>query len=150
MKRLAFIAAVRLVAFSACKKNEPEQVQQPQEENKYPTAEFSVEVGLGFNGEVVAGYYDVEENHLSVIVTNQSSNASTYLWEWGDNESDYGVDCFPRRGDIVPDHPESRYLKDGGCYNSHLYREAGTYTITLTVANGEGLTDCKSKTITLI
>lgn len=58
MKKLAFIAAVLLVAFCGCKK----------EKVKSPVANFTMNV----------------EKNLCVQVYNNSKNAEVCTWEWGD------------------------------------------------------------------
>ena len=134
MKKIALIAAVLLVTFSGCKKD-AEQQEQPAQE--YLTADFSVKPGsVLIPYESVSGTSYVEQqDHLGVIVYNKSIKSDTYHWEWGDGKSDYGI--------IITGI-------DSKGRSTHTYSEPGTYTITLTVANGEGETDYTSKTITIL
>ena len=147
MKKLAIVAALLLVAFTACKKEEEQQEQPAQE---YITADFSVKTG-GYWG--VTGYYssgDISgrpaygfiEDHLSVVVFDASIKAEQYVWEWGDGEQTYNCATYP-------DY-QKKYSYYNRRYNNHTYAEPGTYTVTLTVANGDGETDCKSKTVTIL
>ena len=124
--------AAMLVAFTACKKDE--------EEEKL-TADFSVKVGyFGYIDEnTYPRFLNQTADNLSVIVFDESNKAESYFWEWGDDESGYGVEI-----------PESATYESARGFNTHRYSEPGIYTITLTVSNGEGKTDCKSKTVTIL
>lgn len=141
MKKLAIVAALLLVAFTACKKDE--------EEDKL-TADFSVKVGYSINIHDYGTSYEGEDvlfaesvqNQLCVVVYDLSKNADSYLWEWGDGETSHGIS-----NRLLDLHDEY----DGVFrINQHEYAEPGIYTITLTVANGDGETDCKSKTVTIL
>lgn len=100
MKKLAFIAAALLVITTACKKDPV-----------IPTADFSVVVSL----------YD----EYTVEITNNSTNAYSYEWNWGDGNYDYTS------------------------WPIHTYASTGTYTITLKVTSIDGYTDMTSRTITI-
>lgn len=128
MKKLAIVAALLLVAFSGCKKEDEDKL----------TADFSVKVG--YWGSVPENTLIETADNLSVIVYDESNKAESYLWEWGDGESKYGVEPYY----------DSRSDYNRHYCNTHRYSESGTYTITLTVSNGDGETDCKSKTVTIL
>jgi hypothetical protein len=115
MNKLAIIAAIMLMALTACKKE--------------ITADFDVKLGYYTFG----GRYDPFEDQRSVIVIDKSTNADTYLWEWGDGGSNLGINKHSNKK-----------------YNSHSYDKADIYTISLTVANSEGETAYASKTITIL
>lgn len=143
MKKMAIVAAMLLVAFCGCKKDEPEQ-EQPQPE--YLTADFKAKVGYYLSAyESVGGIsFNRRQDPLGVVVYDLSTKAESYLWEWGDGESTRGK--IEWTGYHVYDEEDCKT-----CYgNTHLYSEPGTYTITLTVSNGDGETDVKCKTIDIL
>ena len=130
MKKLAIIAAIMLVAFTACKKEEEEQ------QKNEPIANFEMKIGYYWNSSLGWEYkrlYDVNGSYLGdsqnnpryVGIHNTSEKADSYQWEWGDGKYDART------------HPE------------HLYDQAGTYTITLTAENADGYSSTKSKIITV-
>lgn len=101
MKKLMFIAAALLVIATACKKEE-----------YIPTADFSVSVTS----------YD----RYTVLITDNSTNAYDYEWNFGDGTYDYT--SYPY---------------------SHTYTSSGTYTIILKVTSVDGHTDMTSRTVTI-
>jgi hypothetical protein len=122
MKKIAIIAALMLVALTACKKE--------------PIANFEINVGCHWDpgrdiwddGVIQSGTWGgARESQCPFFVGihNTSKNAVTYEWEWGDG----GYDC----------REEPTYI----------YDEAGTYTITLTAYNEEGQANSVSKNITV-
>jgi hypothetical protein len=88
-KGILFLSFGMLMAFTSCKKEDPK-----------PQASFSWEPGA---------------NH-EIVFTNESKNAKTYLWEFGDGTTS------------TEESP------------THSYSELGTYTVKLT-ATGDGGTD---------
>ena len=149
MKKLAIVAAILLVAFTACKKEESTHHTQIPE---YLTADFSVVVGKTATVESFVdynGYYNENviytTDHLGVVVYDSSKLATSYLWEWGDGNSSYDIITS-----TYTSHVEYGDRVETTNFNTHKYSAPGTYTITLTVANGEGETDVASKTITIL
>jgi len=76
----------------------------------------------------IASYqYEISEsNPFEVAFTNYSQNATSYAWEFGDDEIS------------AEENP------------THLFAVEGTYTVKLTVTNTDGVTDDVSKDITII
>lgn len=101
MKNKIFFMALLVASFSGCQKEEPTIV---------PTARFA---------------YTTKD--LTVSFTNQSSNAISYSWDFGDNTPS----CF----ESSP---------------SHTYSQTGSYNVTLTVKSKTGNTDKFSQSISLI
>ena len=64
-------------------------------------------------------------NFLEVTFTNYSQNATSYSWDFGDSES--STDMSPM----------------------HTYAEEGTYTVTLTASNADGVSATFSETLKL-
>lgn len=89
--------------------------------------EFSIEVAAA-GALPPTAEYSVEQstvNYLEYAFTNSSGNASVYDWDFGDGNSS------------MDEH------------STHVYAEAGTYTITLTASNEFGTTDSFSSEITI-
>jgi len=97
-------AVISLFTFSAC--NPDDDVT-----DKDPVASFQYEIS--------------DENYLEVAFTNYSENASSYAWDFGDNETS------------TEENP------------THVYAEAGTYTVELTATNADGAAADFSKDITI-
>lgn len=78
-------------------------------------------------GDVVASFqFDIsDDNFLEVSFTNFSQNATSYSWNFGDGNNS---------SDESP---------------THVYAEAGAYTIALTATGSDGTTASKSESITL-
>lgn len=68
------------------------------------------------NGDLIASFsYDIDtENHLKVVFTNFSQNATTYLWDFGDGETS------------TEESP------------THIFPESATYEVVLTASNADG------------
>lgn len=60
-----------------------------------------------------------------VELTNQSNNATSYSWDFGDGNSSSSTNPI------------------------HIYNEGGTYNITLTAENSEGITDVINKSVNI-
>ncbi len=71
--------------------------------------------------------FSVELDGNQVLVTDNSDNASTYSWDFGDGSD-------PVTG-ATPD--------------AHEYTENGDYTITLTITNADGVEDTFEQTVTV-
>ncbi len=69
--------------------------------------------------------FEFTVNALEVTFTNKSANATSYKWDFGDGES--AKEASPK----------------------HEYASAGTYTVKLTVANADGATANKEKSVTV-
>lgn len=113
MKKVLYFltAAAVAVAMAACQKpatngNDDEGGKTPAAEA--PTADFEYAV-----------------DGLKVTFTNKSTNATSYKWNFGDDETSKEA------------NPE------------HTYAAAGTYTVKLTAANADGATASKEATLTL-
>lgn len=107
-KPLAFLLALSMIFLSCCKDDDSG-------ENDiiiYPVANFSI---LGGN----------EPAPHKVFLSNTSTGATTYSWDFGDGVISYQI------------NPE------------HIYDEGGTYTISLTAFNG-AIQDVLTKTITIL
>ena len=104
MKNLSLLLIISLFFLSACDKENP--VEDP------PVAAFTIA-----NDGCIAP--------CTVNFTNTSTNATTYLWDFGDGTAT-SADASP----------------------AHLYNNAGTYTAKLT-ATGEGGTHTATKTVTI-
>lgn len=104
------ILAIAATAAFACTKPEPDPTPTPGPgpEVKAPVADFSYEI-----------------DGLKVTFTNKSTDAASYKWEFGDDETSKEQSPV------------------------HEYAAAGEYTVTLTAANSKGETNKKSVTISL-
>jgi|SRR5690606_4779255 len=71
-------------------------------------------------------YHVDASNNLKIKFTNESENATSYAWDFGDNE-----------GTSVGQNP------------SYTYTSAGTYSVTLLVKNSAGTSDSHKKDITV-
>lgn len=109
MKRILYLmTSLALVfAFASCEKPTPDDPnKEPQEEVKDPVAHFEYEV-----------------NGLSVTFNNKSTDATSYKWDFGDEET--SKEANP----------------------THEYAAAGTYTVSLTAANAQSKTNKKEATV---
>lgn len=110
MKKVIYLFSAALIAlsFASCNKENKPDDKRDQPKAEAPTADFE---------------YKVEG--LNVTFTDKSKNATSYKWEFGDEET--SKEASPK----------------------HTYASAGTYTVKLTVANADGATANKSASITV-
>lgn len=110
MKKYLLLLSAAALAFSvvACEPKDPDTPDDPTPTVEAPTADF-----------------DYSIDGLSVTFTNKSTNATSYKWSFGDDET--SKEASPK----------------------HTYAAAGTYTVKLTAANSEGATASKEATLTL-
>lgn len=99
--KLYLIVALAAIIFAGCKTEDPEVI---------PSARFS---------------YTTKD--LTVVFNNQSTNAVSYSWDFGDNSS-----------------------IDSSMSPSHTYSKTGSYNVTLVVTSSTGNTDRFSQSITLV
>ena len=116
MKKLAIVAALLLVAFTACKKEEQ------QEQKNEPIANFEIRINQYYDG---SWWQSAYESSLYVGIRNLSENADSYQWEWGDGKYDGRT------------HPRHQY-NSAGTYtitltaeNSDGYTSTKSKTITV-------------------
>jgi len=107
MKQLKLVLSIAMIAmlgmFTACEKDD--------EPAADPYADFEYEVG--------------QDNNLEVSFTNNSENAESYNWDFGDGQSS------------TEENPV------------HEYSEGGTYEVTLTATNADGVSTDVAKTLNL-
>lgn len=113
MKKVLYFltAAAVAVAMAACQK--PATNGNDDEGGKTPA------------GEAPTADFEYAVDGLKVTFTNKSANATSYKWNFGDDETSKEA------------NPE------------HTYAAAGTYTVKLTAANADGATASKEATLTL-
>lgn len=113
MKKVLYFltAAAVAVAMAACQK--PATNGNDDEGGKTPA------------GEAPTADFEYAVDGLKVTFTNKSTNATSYKWNFGDDETSKEA------------NPE------------HTYAAAGTYTVKLTAANADGATASKEATLTL-